>query len=90
MQLINKQFKFWWENKNNTSQGTNIYQFGDRNLFTAIEKVDIPVVLGKQPAMLNTDIVAKDIPLLLSRKSNKMTDMALDFKNDKAIAFGIS
>ena len=46
--------------------------------------------MGKQPAMLNTDIVAKDIPLLLSRKSNKMTDMALDFKNDKAIAFGES
>ena len=45
---------------------TNIYRFGDENLFTAIENVDIPIVLGKQHFMLNTDIVASDIPLSLS------------------------
>ena len=40
--------------------------------------------------MLNTDIVASDIPLLLSRKSMKKTDMTFDFKNDNAIIFGES
>ena len=40
--------------------------------------------------MLNTDIIASDIPLLLSRKSMKKADMALDFKNDNAIVFGES
>ena len=40
--------------------------------------------------MLNTDIVASDIPLLLSRKSMKKTDMTFDFKNDNAIVFGES
>ena len=38
--------------------------------------------------MLNTDIVASDIPLLLSRKSMKNADMTLDFKNDNAFIFG--
>ena len=37
--------------------------------------------------MLNTDIVASDIPLLLSRKSMKKAKMTLDFKNDHAIIF---
>ena len=39
--------------------------------------------------MLNTDVVASDIPLLLSRNSMKKADMtlALDFKNDAAIIF---
>ena len=46
----------------------NIYQFEDGNLFTAIENVDIPIVLGKQHVMLSTDIDASDIPLLLSKK----------------------
>ena len=39
--------------------------------------------------MLNTDVVASDIPLLLSRKSMKKADMilALDFKNYNAMIF---
>ena len=40
--------------------------------------------------MLNKDIVASDIPLLLSRKSTKKADVTLDFKNDNAIVFGES
>ena len=69
-------------------KGTNIYRFRDGNLFTAIENDDIPIVLGKQHVMLNTDIVGSDILLLLSRKSMKKADTALDFKNDNAIVFG--
>ena len=37
--------------------------------------------------MLNTDIVASDIPLLLSRKSMKKANMTLNFKNDHAVIF---
>ena len=39
--------------------------------------------------MLNTDIVASNIPLLLSRKSMKKADMilALDLKNYNAMTF---
>lgn len=38
--------------------------------------------------MLNTDVVVRDIPLLLSRKSMKNADMTLDLKNDKVTIFG--
>ena len=39
--------------------------------------------------MLNTDMLASDIQLLLSRKTMKKANMTLDFKND-AIVFGES
>ena len=71
-------------------KGTNIYQFSDGNLFTAIENIDIPMVLGKQHVMLNTAIFASDIPLFLSQKSMKKADMKLDFKNDNVVVFGES
>ena len=67
-------------------KGTNIYRFGDGNLFTAIENVNIPIVLGEQHVMLNTDIVASEILL----KSVKKADVTLDFKNDNAMVFGES
>ena len=69
-------------------EGNNIYRFGDGNLISALKNVDIPILLGNQEVMLNTDIVPNDIPLLLSRKSMKKADMTLDFKNDCAVIFG--
>ena len=53
-----------------------------------MENVDLPTVLGSKHVMLNTDIVASDIPLLLSRKSVKRTVMTIDFKNDEAVPSG--
>ena len=38
---LDKKTNVWCHKRNNT------YQYGDGNLFTAIEKVDIPLVLGK-------------------------------------------
>ena len=35
-------------------KGTSIYRFGDGNLFTAIENIDLPTVLGKKHVMSNT------------------------------------
>ena len=37
--------------------------------------------------MLNTDIEASDIPLLLPRKSMKKANIILDYKNDHAVIF---
>ena len=92
IQLLHKQFYISLDEETKIRRhiGTNIYRFGDGDLFTAIENVDIPIVLGKQHVMLNTDIGASDIPLLLSRKSMKKANMTLDFKNDNAIVFGES
>ena len=65
----------------------NTYRFVDGKLFPALQNVDIPISLGSRNLMLNTDIVASDIPLLLSRKSMKKANMTLDFKNDHAVIF---
>ena len=40
--------------------------------------------------MLNTDIVASDIPLILSRKSMKKANMTLDLQNGHAVFFDLS
>ena len=40
--------------------------------------------------MINRDIVASDIPLLLSQKPMKKADITLDLKHDNAIVFGES
>ena len=50
--------------------------------------MNLPTAMGSKHVMLNTDIVASDIPLLLSRKSIKRTAMTIDFKNDEAVASG--
>ena len=88
VQLLHKQLSFDEKIKIRRHKGTNIYRFRDGNLFTAIENVDIALVLGKQHVMLNADIVASDIPLLLLRKSMKKADVTFDFKNVNAIVFG--
>ena len=69
---------------------TNIYRIGDENLFTVIESLDIPIVLGKQHVIPNRDIVASGISLLLSRKYMRKADITLDFRNYNAIVFGES
>ena len=80
IQFLHKQLSFDEKTKIRHHKGINIYRFGDWNLFTVFENVDTQIVLGKQHDMLNTDIVGSDIPLLLSRKSMKKTDMTLDIK----------
>ena len=65
----------------------NTYRFGNGKLFPVLQNVDIPISLGSRNVMLNTDIVASDIPLLLSRKSMKKSNMTFDFKNDHAVIF---
>ena len=67
---------------------TNVYRFGDSKTILATRHVDIPVVIGSKQFTLNIDVVPKDIPLLLSKKSMKTANMTLNFKNDNAIIFG--
>ena len=49
----------------------NAYRFGDGNKVIAAETVTIPVVLGNKKVGISTDIVEKDIPLLMSREAMK-------------------
>ena len=67
VQLLYEQFETR-KQKIRRHKGTKIYRFENRNLVTTIENVGIPIVMGKQNVMSNTDI-ANDIPLLQSQKS---------------------
>ena len=65
----------------------NLYRFGDENTALATESANIPAQLGQQKVLISTDIVDRDIPLLLSRESMKRANMAIDFKTDVAEVF---
>ena len=58
----------------------NTYRFGKGKLFPALQDVDILLILRHKKVVLNTDVVANDIPLLLSGKFIKKADMTLDFE----------
>ena len=63
------------------------YRSGDGNKVMATKSVQIPAVIGNQSAMIETDIVHSDIPLLLSRSSMKKANMHLNFEDDTVKAF---
>ena len=54
----------------------------------ATKNVDIPIIIANKRVTLNTDVVLKDIPLLLSQEAIKTANMTLDFKNDNAVIIG--
>jgi len=47
------------------------YRFGDGKQVFAVENVSLPVHIGTKSLFINTDVVDKNIPLLLSRESMK-------------------
>ena len=48
------------------SGSNNIYRFGDGHKVQAMKSATIPVVLGGHKVYLTTDVIEKDIPLLIS------------------------
>ena len=70
------------------SGSNNIYHFRDGHKVQAMKSATIPVVLGGHKVHLTTDVIAKDIPLLISRDSMKKAGMTIDFENDIAKVFG--
>ena len=70
-----------------TTTGTYPYKFGDGAIVMSTGSVILPAILGGQKVGISTDIVEKDIPLLLSREAMKKARMSIDFKNDTAQVF---
>ena len=66
----------------------NRFRFGDQNTVVSLQTATIPVTLGPKKVKLNTDIVDRDLPLLISRESMKKAGMAIDFATDTANVFG--
>ena len=64
------------------------YRFGDGNKVVAKKSVKLPAKIGRLSLWITTDIVDKNIPLLLSRQSMKKGKMKLDFERDRGQLFG--
>ena len=65
----------------------NKFKFGDGEKVCSQQLVKIPAVIGKTSVFIETDIVNKDIPLLLSKKSMKKADTELNFRDDTVTMF---
>ena len=66
----------------------SLYRFGDGEQVQATKGASIPAVIGNTRVQINTDVVTKDLPLLLSKSFMKRASMVLDFQNDRAVALG--
>ena len=67
-----------------TMESTENYRFGDSEVITSYKKVTIPVTIGKQEEFIETKLVDRDLPLLLSKESMKKASVIIDFVKDKA------
>ena len=66
----------------------SIYRFGDGKQIQAVGGARIPAHIGTTTVEINTDIVAKELPLLLSKSFMKRANMVINFQSDVASAFG--
>ena len=66
----------------------SLYRFGDGEQIQAIRGISIPAIIGNTNVQINTDVITKDLPLLLSKSFMKRADMIVDFQSDTAKALG--
>lgn len=64
------------------------FRFGDGNIVKSSEVARIPITLGSHKVLLDVDIVEKEIPLLLSKKSMKKCKAIIDTEEDIVEVFG--
>ena len=65
-----------------------MFKFGDSKLIHSIKNVKVPVTIGKEKVILNTEVINYNIPLLLSKASMKKASVKIDFHNDTVSFFG--
>ena len=66
---------------------SSCYRFGDGEKVQAHQGVKIPAYVGNTSLMIKTDVIDKDLPLLLSKAFMKNGNMVLNFQNDTASIF---
>jgi len=57
------------------------FTFGDGNKVSSIKKVVLRCIINNLQAIITTDVVDCNIPLLLSKQSMKKAGMCLNFEN---------
>ena len=70
------------------SPSKSSYKFGDGTKIQALQNVVIPAKMGNTYIRINTDVVDKEIPLLMSRETMKKARMKIDCYNNRAQVFG--
>ena len=65
-----------------TFETNTSYRFGDGNQVMCTKNVKLPAQIGNKSVLISTDVIEKEIPLLLSRESMRKAKMKLDFSND--------
>ena len=66
-------------------KSNKVFKFGNNLKFKSEGEYRIPAIIAGRRVMIRIDVVASEIPLLLSRSAMKNTQMKLD---DKASIFG--
>lgn len=75
-------------NKVSFQKSTREFRFGDGQTYKSEWLVSVPIHLGNQKAILETEVVYTHIPLLLSRISLKRAGATLNFEHDEIVMFG--
>ena len=73
-----------------TTNSTCHFRFGDGEVYTSSRAVHIPVYIGSEVAVLTTQVVSANIPLLLSRDSLKKAAAHMNFQDDTINIFGVN
>ena len=74
----------------NKRESCSVFRFGDGRRMESQKCVDFPCVLAGKSIRIKTDVVACNIPLLLSKSSMKRAGMIINLKNDTVDIFGNS
>ena len=64
------------------------FKFGDSKVIKSTHKAYIPGYIGNRKVHIETEVVDKELPLLLSKEAMKKAGMMIDFTNDSAQIFG--
>ena len=64
------------------------FRFGDNKLYESMTTATIPISIGDKKIMMDTDVIANEIPLLLSKPAMKQLSTTMDFENDKVTMLG--
>ena len=70
------------------TDSTSVFKFGSGSKVKSLCIATIPITLGSKQIKLKTDVVKKDLPLLLSKRSMKLAETHLDTKNDIVFMLG--
>ena len=70
-------------------KSNKMFKFGGGEILPSLYTVELPCVLAGKPVKILADVVASDIPLLISMKAMKKAGAVLDLANDKVCLFGV-